>query len=486
MFEGVHGKEAILSHGAQPAGTPQPAQDIDGRQPEPVARLRSAEPVGSTILALLSSPRLRALRASLWSVFGYGAAQVLRLVSSVILTRLLFRETFGIMALVNAVLQGLLLFSDLGIGVMIVQSRRGQEPAFLDTAWTIQVIRGALLFLVAVAIAWPTSRLYGEPQLLWLVPMVGLNALISGFTSTSYFTLSRSLHQRRLVLLDLAAQAISFLVTVAWAVIHPSVWALMGGGTTLFALKVIGSHAWLPGHRNLLRWDADAAREVFKFGRWVLVSSVLTFCANRLDSLLLGGRLSMAELGTYSIASTLGRLPFELMTVVAGAVMFPVLAEAFRRSDGTLHRELFRFRAFLLAPALAACVLFAVAGDRIIALLYDPRYQEAGWMLRVLAAGQVAGMVGISSAAALYAVADSFSNMCLEGARAVLLVVGMAVGGHLFGKEGLVIGVAAVGPLVYPFWIVALRRRGLWQPALDFAALLAVAGAIGAGLLLRH
>ena len=62
----------------------------------------------------------------------------------------------------------------------------------------------------------------------------------------------------------------------------------------------------------------------------------------------------------------------------------------------------------------------------------------------------------------------------------------MAVGGHLFGKEGLVIGVAAVGPLVYPFWIVALRRRGLWQPALDFAALLAVGGAIGAGLLLRH
>jgi O-antigen/teichoic acid export membrane protein len=474
-----------LSYGA-PADAPQPVQDVPGREAEAVARLIDKQPFGSTISALLSSPRLRALRASLWTVFGYGFAQVFRLVSSVVLTRLLFRETFGIMALVNAVLQGLLLFSDLGIWVMIVQSRRGEEPAFLDTAWTIQVMRGALLLLVSLAIAWPISRFYGEPQLLWLVPMVGLNALILGFTSTSYYTLSRSLHQRRLVLLDLAAQAISFLVMVAWAVIHPSVWALIGGGTTMFALKVIGSHAWLPGHRNLLRWDADAAREVFKFGRWVLISSVLTFCANRLDSLVLGRTLSMGELGTYSIANTLGRLPFELMTVVAGAVMFPVLAEAHRRGERTLHRQLLRFRAFLLAPTLAACVLFAVAGDRIIALLYDPRYQEAGWMLRVLAAGQVAGVVGISSTAALYAVADSFSNMCLEGARTALLIGGMAVGGYLFGKEGLVIGVASVGLLLYPFWIVALRRRGLWQPALDFTALLASAATIAASLLLRR
>src|SRR5207248_4930218 len=288
VLEVVHGGGAILSYSVQPAGSPQPARGA--REAEAVPRLRSAR-AGSTILTFVSSPRLRALRASLWTTFGYGASQALRLVSSIVLTRLLFRETFGIMALVNAVLQGLLLFSDLGIGAMIVQSRRGQEPAFLDTAWTIQVMRGALLLLVALAIAWPTSRFYGEPQLLWLVPMVGLNALISGFTSTSYFTLSRSLHQRRLVLLDLAAQVISFVVIVAWALIHPSVWALMGGGTTLFVLKTVSSHVFLPGHRNLLRWDRDAAREVLRFGRWVLVSSLLTFCANRLDALLLGSRL---------------------------------------------------------------------------------------------------------------------------------------------------------------------------------------------------
>src|SRR5207245_8026998 len=136
----------------------------------------------------------------------------------------------------------------------IVQGRRGQRPAVRGTACTIPVLRGALLLLVALAIAWPTSRLYGEPQLLALVPMVGLNALISGFLSTSYFTLSRSLHQRRLVLLDLAAQVISFVVMVAWAVVHPSVWAVLAGSTTMFTVNRPGSHACLPGPSRLLRW----------------------------------------------------------------------------------------------------------------------------------------------------------------------------------------------------------------------------------------
>ena len=429
---------------------------------------------GSRMSALLTSARLRALRASLWTILGYGAGLGLRLVSSVILTRLLFRETFGIMAVVNALLQGLLMFSDLGIGTMIVQSRRGQEPAFLDTAWTIQVMRGALLLLVAVALAWPAARFYGEPQLLWLVPMVGVNAAISGFTSTSFFTLSRSLEQRRLVLLELATQVISFLVTVAWAMVHRSVWALMAGSTTTFLVRVGASHAYLPGHGNRFRWDAKAAQEV------------LTFSATRLDSLVLGRRLTMGELGTYSIASTLGRLPFELMFSLGVGVLFPVLAEAYRRDEASLRRELFRLRALLLAPILAACVLFTIAGDRIVAVLYDPRYQQAGWILRVLSAGQVAVVVGMSSTFALYAVGDSFSTMCLEGARAALLVVGMVVGGSLFGKEGLIIGIASVGPLLYPFWIIALRRRGLWQPSLDLAALLAASIAIAAGLFLRR
>jgi hypothetical protein len=61
-----------------------------------------------------------------------------------ILTRLLFPEAFGLMALVQVFMGGLQMFSDLGVNMSIIQSKRGEDPDFLNTAWTFQILRGLI------------------------------------------------------------------------------------------------------------------------------------------------------------------------------------------------------------------------------------------------------------------------------------------------------------------------------------------------------
>ncbi|MAO27784.1 MAG: polysaccharide biosynthesis protein, partial [Roseovarius sp.] len=89
----------------------------------------------------------RLMRSGSWVLIGYGGSQAIRLASNLILTRLLFPEAFGLMALVSVVTVGLMMFSDVGVGPSIAQSKRGDDPAFLDTAFSIQILRGALLWL---------------------------------------------------------------------------------------------------------------------------------------------------------------------------------------------------------------------------------------------------------------------------------------------------------------------------------------------------
>lgn len=421
----------------------------------------------------------RGVRASLWTLAGHGAGQVLRLASSLILTRLLFREVFGLMALVNTLLQGLVMLSDLGIGPSIIQSKRGHEPAFVGTAWTFQVLRGAFLLVVSFAIAWPAARFYGEPELIYLVPAIGLNALIMGFNSTSFYTLNRRLEQSKLVLVDLVTQLVSLIVTVVWAVIHPSVWALVGGGMVNFLFKMVASHTILePERRDRFRWDPSAAQEIVRFGRWIFVSSILTFFAGRLDSLVLGRLLSMGDLGIYSIAANLARLPYDVMLSLAAAVMFPLLAESFRRADGSLHKNMLRMRSLVLLPTVFASLVLALFGSQLVHLLYDARYHEAGLLVRILGAGAIGAAVSVSSGSALFAIGSSFLNMALEGVRVALLIGCMLLGNHFFGQRGLVIGVASVGPLMYPFWAWVLHRKGLWQPKLDLPVLFVSYGLI--------
>ncbi|NEQ25446.1 MAG: oligosaccharide flippase family protein, partial [Microcoleus sp. SIO2G3] len=133
-----------------------------------------------------------AIRGMIWTIAGYGAGQILRFGSNLILTRLLAPELFGLMALVNIFVMGLHLFSDVGIGMNVVQNKRGDDPDFLNTAWTIQVIRGAFLCLACLLITWPLAHLYNEPQLLWLIPLTGtLSTLVSAFNSPTLFLLER-------------------------------------------------------------------------------------------------------------------------------------------------------------------------------------------------------------------------------------------------------------------------------------------------------
>src|SRR5262245_18372468 len=91
----------------------------------------------STDLSDATSLRQRTIRGSAWTTTESVAAVVLRLGSNLVLTRLLLPEMFGVMALVNIFIQGLQMFSDVGIGPAIIQNRRGDDPSFLNTAWTI-------------------------------------------------------------------------------------------------------------------------------------------------------------------------------------------------------------------------------------------------------------------------------------------------------------------------------------------------------------
>ncbi|OED50635.1 hypothetical protein AB838_01625 [Rhodobacteraceae bacterium (ex Bugula neritina AB1)] len=84
----------------------------------------------------------RTLRSASWLMIGDGGPQALRLAFNLILTRILFPEAIGLMALVTVEAMALPLFSNVGLGPPGTQNKRGDDPEFLNTAWTIQVFRG--------------------------------------------------------------------------------------------------------------------------------------------------------------------------------------------------------------------------------------------------------------------------------------------------------------------------------------------------------
>lgn len=356
----------------------------------------------------------RARQASAWIAGSFAASQLLRLLSNLVLTRLLFAEAFGLMALVTVFLQGLQLFSDTGVQPSIVRSARGDDPAFLNTAWTVQVIRGFLLWGVACLAAHPFARFYDEPLLVWLIPIVGVQAALAGFNSTRLYALDRNFDQRRLGLVEIGSQSIATVTMIAWAMVDRSVWALVAGTLVGAVATLSASHLALAGPPNRFRWDPDSARSLLRFGRWIFLSTSLTFLAGHSDRLIFGRLVSLDVLGVYSIGLMLAMMPVALATRLGSRIVFPLLSQLQRHGE-PLERG---FGAARLPILVAAGWVFgglAAGGPTAIQLLYDPRYEAAGWVVQILAC------LGW-----LYAVEDGYGSALLAKGRSDLVALGSA------------------------------------------------------------
>lgn len=450
-----------------------------------------AEPVTTSTPSL----KTRALHGSMWTAFNFASSQGLRLGSNLILTRLLVPEAFGTVLLINVVIQGLHMFSDTGIGPSIIHNKRGDDPAFLNTAWTIQIFRGCALWLVCLLLAWPLSMFYEDAVLMWLLPVAGLTALAEGFVSTGPCTFHRHLRLGRLTAYELSGQFTTIGVTIVLAVLWPTVWALVLGPVVGSAVRLLLSHTTFREIRNRFRWDRDAARHFVRFGRWIFISTALTFVVTQGDKLILG-KIFVGEhkglLGLYAIAFFLSSAVVLALRKFATMLLLPLYARLAEGSEHSFRRNMFRIRVLLMGAAIPALCVLVIWGQPLVELLYTDQYTNVGWMLRILAAGNIFAAVTLTCASVLLAVGDSFRYMIYLLAQAILLLGGMAAGalfGPLMGwpsEVGLVIGVAAAPALSYPVLVWAVRRHGAWMPWLDLAALAGSGVVIGTGLLLTN
>ncbi|MDJ0843664.1 oligosaccharide flippase family protein [Crocosphaera sp.] len=335
----------------------------------------------------MSSIKKKAITGTLWTVAGYGTSQILKLGGNIILTRLLVPELFGLMALMNTFIMGLNLFSDIGIRPSIIRSSRGDDPVFLNTAWTLQVIRGFILWLGCCIIAWPVAQFYGNFQLMWLLPIIGTTTILSGFNSTSLATLNRKIEINRLTKFEITQQFLSLSITIVWAYFQRAIWALVGGSLIGGLIKMIGSYRLDTSlsHRFLL--DKESVKELISFGRWIFISTAMTFFANQADRLILGKLFSLEMLGIYTIAFNLAFMPRQILQKISTNVIFPVISTYIDIPREELKAKIAKKRQLVLIILAVFLTIMVNTGDIFINLVYDERYTEAAWMMPILTVG---------------------------------------------------------------------------------------------------
>ncbi|MBK7614783.1 MAG: oligosaccharide flippase family protein [Burkholderiales bacterium] len=445
-----------------------------------------SHPQASPTPAKPTGLQARVIRAGSWVLVGHVGGQALRLGSNLILTRLLAPEAFGLMAMVYMLMVGLTLFSDLGIYRSVVQSPRGNDGAFLDTAWTLQVLRGAGLGLVTLlaAVGFATAgqvgwvqpqTAYGDPLLPWVIAAFALVALLQGLESIRVGLAKRTMQMQALTRIDLFSQFLATLVMVILAWLFHSVWALVIGALVAAAARSSMGYLWLEGPRARWRIEPAALAELISSGKWVFLSSILGFLAVNGDRLILGGLIDAKVFGLYAIAFLLVNALQVVSSTLCNNVAYPAFSEIFRDRPTEMPRVIEKFQWAYDGLAVTAAALMVTGGPAIIKVLYDHRYLGAGWMMSVLALGAIGLRVQLIEQCYQAVNKPQYTTLA-NLARLGGLVLGVLLGYRFWGLEGAVAGIALSQFATWPQALWFRWRYGALRWRIDAMLLPALVG----------
>ncbi len=432
----------------------------------------------------------RAARGTSLALVGQLVSQVLRFSSSIVLARFLPESAFGVNAILGSVTLGLWMITDVGIPAGIVRSGR-DDDTFLHTAWTLSLVRGAVLLGLGLVLGPPLAAFYDNPGMLWLLPLSSLMIFFVAAESTRIYSAQRDLRVGRVVLLEVLAQAISLGVSIPIAMATGHVVAFVAGAAVSGFVKFVLSHLIL-GARMRIVWERESLREIFSFGRWVFLSTLFAYVAIRWDIFALGRLEGMTLLGVYGVANQITSVPHQMTVHATGLVLTPVLADAWRHAGGDHGGDVSRFSARMrearrgyLPIALLLFLGAATTAPAFFVVAWKAGFHAAGVMAQALMIQAFLDFQQEASSRALVAQGDGRGLALSNALRLVATIVGTFVGLSLFGFWGFVQG-NVVGGLVGVVIVgLRLRAQGLHGALGDdlkaFALFLLLLG-IGAGI----
>jgi len=400
------------------------------------------------------------LRGAVWTIGGFGAGQAIRFVANVILTRLLAPQLFGLMAIVNTIRVGIELISDLGIAQNIIYSPNAYDPEFYNTAWSLQIIRGLLLWLVIVAAAVPAAHVYDLPILVFLLPITGIGTVLYGFASIGPMILQKRLLLGRLSGYQVILGVVQSSILISFVYVSRTIWAMVLAGITGAAAGMVGSHLLLPDIKPKFHISRRYVREIVGFGKWISLSSLVYFLATNFDRLYFAKVVPLTVLGIYSIARSISDLLNLTAVRLGNSVVFPFVSSHASAPRDTLHAAVASIRARYLLLAAFGCSLLIAGSDLVIRLIYDQRYHAAGWMLPVLIVGSWFSIVASLNESTLLGLGAPSYMAVSNSLKFILLLVGLPLSFRLYGFVGAVIALAMIEACRYfPIWIGQRRER---------------------------
>jgi lipopolysaccharide exporter len=393
---------------------------------------------------------------SVWTVTMRFAIRGVGFISLLILARLLVPADFGIVAKAVMLYSILDILTQFGLEAALIRDQKATSSHY-NTVWTLHVLRGAVIATILLVLAYPAAVFLREPALSTIIPFYALASVLRGFANVGTVDFRKQLNFDRDFIFVILKKLSAFTTTISIALIWKTYWALVAGVVAGALVELISSFKLSP-YRP--RFSLSEWRSLFNFSKWIFAHEIAGALSTKLDIFILSRFSSTAIVGTYTVASEIGRTPTTEFAMPIARALMPGLSTI---SDNkpefqTLYANVLSLLLLITVPA--ALGLRFLSGPLTDLILGDA-WTEMAPLLALLALLGITRTVPSLSIASFVAFGrvDVLSRLSLLdlALRAALLPIGFFSG----GVQGMVLALLATEALRSILSLIAQIHLGM-------------------------
>jgi O-antigen/teichoic acid export membrane protein len=344
--------------------------------------------------------RRRTIRSLFWQFLGVGGQRIVQLLGPIVLWRLLPETDLGLFAIVLSaigIIESLTTFTGEQTSLW---SQRGAERRYLDTVFTVRVLRSVLVSSLLCGLAWPFAWYFGSAESATRYWLPGLfltlagNGLVDALQSPARAARMKGLDFRRVALGDFVAAVIGIGLTILLAWSLRNVWAMIVGHVVSTAVRTGISYAVAP-HRPRFVLDRSTVHELFHYQKGAMGAPFLLLMIFTAPPFVIGKVVSEAAVAVFDGAARLAKLPEDIFLRVLGPVAIPAYAQLQHDIPRLGRAWANAVHAFLMVGT-PLTVALAWCGDALPELVFGDKYVAVPGLLALLAVhGGLAGLTAV-------------------------------------------------------------------------------------------
>jgi len=373
------------------------------------------------------APKLfdKVVKGGMWLSITRMAVEGLSFGRWIVLTHLLLPSDFGALGIAMLAISILNTFSTTGLQDALIQ-KKGDIATYLDSAWTLSIIRAVLLAGILYFGAPHIATFFDRPdkpvdlrQVVLVIRIMAGSVAIGGLTNigTVYFAKEMAFHKR--FINNIGGTIIDIIITIGLALVYRSVWALAAGKLAGNITRVVISYMIHP-YRPCFNWDMGKIKELRHFGRWVTGSRILAFLNTHGDDIFLGKMFGLNALGLYQISYRISLLAVTEVTSIMSGVTFSAYSKI--QTDTSRLRDAYlkvlQFTAFLTIPIAGLTIIFI---PDFVRLFMSEKWLNTIPLVRILTFAGLCSSIGSTIAPLFLATGKAYIITAVMVAKLIIL-----------------------------------------------------------------